>query len=120
MKNFAFIISLSLITFLFAQTPQVMIYEAVLRNENGQILANRQIEMKISIIRTEVSKTVVYSETHTLTTDDKGLISIKIGNGTSVVGAFSGIEWSKGSYFIQAETELNGGNNYLFSELVSL
>ena len=120
MKNLAFILGLTLITFLFAQTPQKMRYQAVLRNESGQILANRQVGLKICIVQTEDSETVVYCETHKLTTNDKGAISIEIGTGTRLVGTFSGVEWAKGSYFIQTETDANGGTNYVFNERVSL
>jgi hypothetical protein len=54
----------------------------------------------------------VYVETQTATTNNSGLVSIKIGNGTATTGTFAGINWANASYFIKTETDPAGGTNY--------
>jgi uncharacterized protein (TIGR02145 family) len=40
------------------------------------------------------------------------LVSVEIGSGTLVFGAFSTIDWSAGPYFIKTETDPTGGSTY--------
>ncbi len=110
--SLVFILCLTIATYLCAQTPQNMSYQAVVRNASGQVLANKLVGLKISIIQTEVSGVVVYSETHTPTTNDNGLIGIEIGGGTMVAGSFAEIDWTKGPYFVQSEIDTDGATNY--------
>ncbi len=122
-KVFSLFIASVIACVLCAQTPEKMSYQAAIRNSSGQVLANRQVGMKISIIQNEVSGNVVYSETHTPTTNDNGLVGIEIGGGTVVAGSFAGIDWSKGPYFIKTETDPLGGSVYTISgtsELLSV
>jgi len=97
---------------MWSQAPDKMSYQAVIRNDGGQLVANKQIGMKISILQTSVTGTVVYSETHTPVSNENGLVSIEIGSGSIVSGAFAGIDWSNGPYFIKTETDPTGGSTY--------
>ena len=113
MKNL-FTLTLSLLTtiLVFAQSPQKMSYQAVIRNSSGQLVTNNAVGMKISILQGSVSGIPVFSETQTPTTDANGMATIEIGSGTLVTGTFSGIDWSAGIYFISTETDPTGGTNY--------
>jgi hypothetical protein len=68
--------------------------------------------MQISILQGSASGTVVYVETQKPTTNANGLVSIEIGGGTVVNGAFATIDWANGLYFIKTETDPTGGTNY--------
>jgi len=92
----------------YAQTPQKMSYQAVVRNSNNQLVANQKVGMQISILQGSATGTFVYSEMQTPTTNANGLVSIEFGGGTG----FSSIDWPTGSYFIQTETDPTGGTNY--------
>lgn len=109
MKRIYNVLLATLITVsIFAQVPQLLSYQAVIRNSSDQLVANKQVGMKISILQTSISGIAVYTETQTPTTNQNGLISIQIGGGTG----FSSINWSNGPYFIKTETDLAGGANY--------
>lgn len=96
----------------FAQTPQKFSYQAIIRNSSNTLLINTSIGIKVSIIQGSINGTSVYSETHNITTDANGLITLEIGGGTVVQGAFASIDWSTGPYFVKTETDPNGGANY--------
>jgi hypothetical protein len=96
----------------FAQSPQRMSYQAVVRNNSGVLMANQNVGMKISILQGSETGTAVYVETHTKTTNANGLVTLEIGNGTIVSGTFSGIDWSNGTYFIKTETDPAGATSY--------
>lgn len=103
--------------------PQKMSYQAVVRNSSNELLANKTVGMKISIIYNTPTGTVVYAETQTPTTNDNGLISIAIGTGTIIEGSFSHIEWTQGPHFIKTEIDPAGGTSYSItstSELLSV
>jgi len=99
-----------------AQAPGKMSYQAVVRNSSDQLVVNTQVGMKISIQKYVLgippAYQSVYIETHTPTTNENGLVSLKIGDGTVVGGVFADIDWSDGEYYIKTETDPTGGTNY--------
>jgi len=107
--------SLSILFFtsnIFAQSPQKMSYQAVIRNSSNNLVVNTTVGMRISILRDSVNGTPVYVETQTKVTNANGLVSIEIGGGTIVSGLFSSINWATGKYFVKTETDIAGGTNY--------
>ena len=97
---------------IFAQAPQKMSYQAVIRNTSGVLVTSTSVGMKISILQGTASGNVAYSETQTASTNANGLVSLEIGSGTVVSGTFAGINWATGPYFIKTETDPAGGTNY--------
>jgi len=104
----------------FAQAPQKMAYQSVVRNANNQIIANQSIGVKISIVEGSLNGTTVYAETHTTTTNTNGLFTLEAGGGTPTTGTFSAINWGNGSHYIKSEIDITGGTNYIFSGTVQL
>jgi hypothetical protein len=96
----------------FAQAPNKMSYQAVIRNNSNTLVTSSAVGMRISILQTSPSGTAVYVETQTPITNANGLASIEIGAGTLVSGNFATINWANGPYFIKTETDPNGGTNY--------
>jgi hypothetical protein len=96
----------------YAQTPEKISYQAVIRNATNQLVPNQAIGMRVSVLQGSVNGAAVYIETHTKTTNVNGLVSLEIGNGQIVNGNFSLIDWSNGPFFIKTETDINGGTNY--------
>lgn len=97
---------------IFAQAPQKMSYQAVVRNSSGDLVTNHAIGMRISILQGSATGTAVYVETHTKTTNENGLATIEIGDGNIVSGIFAGINWGSGLYFLKTETDPSGGSAY--------
>jgi hypothetical protein len=111
-KLFALIVIVALTISIFAQPPQKMSYQAVIRNSSDQLVTNHTVGMRISILQGSATGTPVYIETQTPTTNANGLVTIEIGGGTIVTGTFVGINWSAGTYFVKTETDPNGGTTY--------
>ena len=95
----------------FAQVPQKMSYQAVVRGSDNNLVVNQNVAMRVSILQGSADGTAVYTETHSAQTNANGLVSIEIGNGTSN-GDFASIDWTNGPYFVKTETDVNGGENY--------
>jgi len=95
-----------------AQSPDMFNYQAVARDDQGNVLSNQDVGIKISILQGSASGTVVYEEEHSKTTNAQGLVSLKIGDGSVMSGTFSNIDWSSGPYFIEVEMDETGGTNY--------
>jgi len=108
---------------LFAQSPEKMSYQAVVRDNSNTLVTNTSVGMQISILQGSASGTAVYIETQTPTTNANGLVSIEIGGGTVVSGTFASIDWANGPYFINTEIDPAGGTNYTItgtSQLLSV
>ena len=108
---------------IFAQVPQKMSYQAVIRNSNDSLLVSTPVGMRISLVQGVPTGTIVFSETQTATTNANGLVSLQIGMGTAVSGTFANIDWAAGPYYVKTETDLSGGTNYTITssnELLSV
>ena len=104
----------------FAQAPEKMSYQAVIRDANSTLIVSSPIGMQISILQGSATGSAVYEETHTTSTNANGLVTIEIGSGTVLSGNFSTIDWGNGPYFIQTETDPTGGSNYTISGTTQL
>ncbi len=93
------------------QAPESFNYQAVVRNNSGELIANQFVGIQIGIIQGSSLGSSVYSETHTVTSNTYGLVNLKIGTGLSSDN-FSTIDWSSGPYFIQVKLDISGGTNY--------
>jgi hypothetical protein len=88
-----------------------MSYQAVIRDASNELVASQSVGMQISILQGSASGTSVYTETQTASTNDNGLVSIIIGEGTTN-DDFSNIDWAEGPYFVKTETDPNGVSDY--------
>ena len=108
---FLFTFHFSLIT-LLSQTPQAFNYQAVARDNNGNVLTNQKVSFRISLLQGSTTGSEIYCETHIDSTNQFGLVNLKIGNGTVLTGDFSTIDWSTGGYFLMVEMDETGGTSY--------
>ncbi|CAM4081890.1 MULTISPECIES: DUF1566 domain-containing protein [Flavobacterium] len=124
MKKIITLIAVLLLnTIAFAQAPEKMSYQAVIRDASNALITNQSVGMQISILQGSTNGTAVYVETQNPTTNNNGLVSIEIGSGTNVSGVFSNINWGSDSFFIKTETDPDGGTNYTItgtSQLMSV
>lgn len=117
-----FILAVLLLSFAYgnAQSPQKMSFQAVIRNSSNSLVSNLPIGLRVSILQGATTGAIVYSETQTANTNVNGLVTIQIGGGNVIQGDFSTIEWANGPYFIQTETDVNGGTNYTITSTTQL
>lgn len=108
------------ITNLIAQAPQRISYQAVVRNSSNGLVSSSQVGIRISILQGSLTGTSLYTERHTPTTNENGLLTIEIGGGTVQSGTFASIQWANGPFFIKAETDPTGGSNYTITGTTQL
>lgn len=111
-KNYSLLVGLFLTASVWAQAPQKMSFQAVIRNSSNVLVTSVPVGMQISILQGSSNGTAVYVETHAPITNANGLASLEIGTGTKVTGTFSTIDWANGPYFIKTETDPAGGTSY--------
>lgn len=113
MKKLFTSLAICLIGLIYAQSPQKMSYQAVVRNASNTLVASKPVGVQVSVLKTSASGTVVFKETFSsVSTNANGLLSIEIGGGTAVTGSFSAIDWADGPYFVKTEIDPTGGSNY--------
>jgi uncharacterized protein (TIGR02145 family) len=101
--------SFLLLTKTSAQAPNKISYQAVVRDGNNQLIVNKTIGVRISIV--SGSSISFYSEKHSIVSNENGLITLEIGSGITSDN-LSVIDWSDNVYFIKSEIDLQGGANY--------
>jgi hypothetical protein len=103
MKNLiTILITVLLAGSVFAQSPEKISYQAVVRDSRDSLVSNTLVGMQISILQGSLSGNTVYIETQNATTNSNGLVSLEIGTGLSNDN-FSEINWENGPYFIKTE-----------------
>lgn len=97
---------------LFAQAPEKFTYQAVVRNANNTLVANAQVGVRVNILQGTATGSAVYSETHMVSSNANGLVTLNIGAGSVLHGSFANIDWADGPYFLKTDIDPNGGNDY--------
>ncbi|MEO1033182.1 MAG: tail fiber domain-containing protein [Bacteroidota bacterium] len=82
-------------------------YKALIKDTNGNVLANQTIDFQFSIQFS--GGTIFYEEDQTATTDQNGIARLEIGEGTSTLGDFATIPWERANVLhIQIDLEQDG------------
>lgn len=109
------IVSTLLLAFAFVQfgvaQPDMFNYQTVVRNNSGVPLANQDVSFRMSVRAGSASGTVVYQEIHNETTNEQGLVSFRIGDGSGSED-ISTVNWAGNSHYLQVELDAEGGSSY--------
>ncbi|MCR4826189.1 MAG: fibrobacter succinogenes major paralogous domain-containing protein [Bacteroidales bacterium] len=89
-------------------TAQKLSYSAVVRNSDNELVVNANLTVAVSIANSN-GGAVVYSETHNVTTNQNGLVTLTIGDGTGVTGSMSDVTWQ--TAFITSDYTLPNGSH---------
>jgi trimeric autotransporter adhesin len=106
------LIFIVIVGFIVAQVPQAFSYKLQIRGNNGNVHANKKINLKISIVQNSADGNAVYIEKHQVNTSPTGMVDIEIGRGTPLLGSFQDIEWKNWPYFIKSELDLKCNDYY--------
>ena len=71
---------------LYSQAPGKLSFQAIVRNTNGELLKNSNVGFRIQLLQSSEFGAAVYVETHETTTNENGLVTLEIGDGTVVTG----------------------------------
>jgi uncharacterized protein (TIGR02145 family) len=102
-----------------AQAPSKMSYQAVVRGAGGNLVTNKTIKMRITILEGALPGSMVYQEIQSPVTNDNGLVTVEIGGDIR----FEIINWGNGNHYIKTEIDPTGGLNYTIvatSQLLSV
>ncbi len=100
-STFLFLVSTLLISGVLAQSPLMFNYQAVLRDASGEPLASEEVVVDLAIMQGSVEGEEVFSETHTVSTNEFGLINLQVGSEATL----EGIDWSADDFFIQVSVD---------------
>jgi len=103
-----------------AQVPQNFSFQAVVRDNSNQLVSNQEIGVRISLLHGSDDGSPLYAETHSIFSNDNGLISILIGTGNTEIGSFDQIAWDAGPYFLGVELDPSGASNHTISSVSQL
>ena len=105
---------------LSAQIPAKFLYQAIIRNAEGQLVQNSQVGIRVSILSGDINGNVEYVETQVGQTNSNGLLTIEIGDGTVQQGLFNSIQWENGQFFLKTDLDPDGGTDYTISSTMML
>jgi len=111
---FTCLIHLISIIVLTGQPADKMSYQAIIRDQSQQLVSERSIGIRVSILQGSETGIVVFQETYNPnpTSNQNGLITLEIGDGVAITGKFEEIDWTVGPFFLKTEYDLDGGISY--------
>jgi len=93
----------------WSQSHKGIAFQAVARTSNGVIMPNKQIQIRISILKDTLEEAILYQELKSITTSPLGLFTILIGATEPAkiitIGAFEKINWTAGTYYMRIEID---------------
>ena len=102
----------------FAQTNKGINFQGIARDNNGYILSNKSINIRISIKTDTLSSKSEYQEITPITTNVLGLFNIVVGatetNKIISAGPFENINWSKADKYLQIEIDTVGDLSFIY------
>lgn len=113
MKKLVFVfLAINMSFSLLSQAPDYFHYQAMLRNQDGTPMANRDVSIQVELIRGQINGSSIYLESHSVLSDRYGMVTLKLGDGTF----FNEIDWEGGPYFISITVDgIHMGTNQLLS-----
>ena len=102
-----------------AQSPEKFTYQSIIKTSAGYLLKNQDVGLKISVLFNSSNGIAVYSEEHTVESNNNGLVTLIIGEGVSS-DVFSDIDWGGGEFFLKVEVDPEGGINYTMNQTSQL
>jgi len=104
------------VIFGMAQAPHLMNYQGVARNAVGNVLPNKNIALRLSILTGSPTGSVVYSETRNVITNAFGLFTVAVGSPGAIntTGTVAGVNWAQsGTKYLQVEIDPDGGSSFV-------
>ena len=100
------------------QTNKGINFQGIARDNNGYILANKPINIRISIKADTLSSKIEYQEITPIRTNVLGLFTIMVGayeaNKIIAVGPFENINWSIAEKYVQIEIDTVGDLSFMY------
>ena len=103
--------------------PEGLNYQAVARDEYGNLLSDTRIGIRIELLKGELGNEIEYRELHHVRTDAKGQFSLVIGQGKIETGSFKSVKWEEGNKWLQLSVDVEEKGDFSFmgkSELLSV
>lgn len=101
---------------IWAQAPQAVCYQALAKDNQNNNILETIIGIRATIVKGGANGNAEWIEEHTPQTDQFGLFTIEIGQGTFVPGgaqsAFENIDWGNGEYWLRIEFDPFNAGNY--------
>lgn len=83
-------------------------YKALIKDDMGNAVVNQSVTVQLAVLE-GVAMSTSYSESHVELTDDNGFVSLVIGQGTPLVGTYSGINWAADEHFLNVQVDIGSG-----------
>ncbi len=97
----------------FAQVPQRFNYQGIARDAKGNPMAKQQLSLKLAVLPTQDATDSEYEETQHVITNEFGLYTLQIGNGTPVTSEMKTVKWETGNKYIKVAIDPKGGNDFV-------
>jgi hypothetical protein len=113
MKHLITALLLLLVSQAKAQIPQAFNYQAAIRDADGNPLVNEEVIMLFNFRQEILDGNLLYQETHTVQTNDFGLVNLNLGSGSPIFGSFADIDWSCCIHFLESKVDIGNGQGFL-------
>lgn len=90
---------------LFSQSDLGFSYQSVVRDAGGALLSNQSVGVDFIIHSGSELGPVVYHESHSLISNQSGLVTTTIGEGAAIIGTWSQLDWADDLLFLEVRLD---------------
>ena len=109
MKKIIFIVLIIVASYFSAKAQTDGInFQGMARNSSGELLANKKISLRLTILLNSETGSSAYVETREVTTNPQGIFSLVIGDQNALTKSanFSEINWGNDSKFLKCVNKM--------------
>lgn len=88
--------------------PELLNYKAIIKDDNGNVLASAPLNIQFTIYEGAALTNNVYQESHTINTNENGLVIVNIGGGATG-DDFSAINWGDDEHYFNVQINIGSG-----------
>ncbi len=112
--RFLAVMAIAITTAVSALGQNGFAYQAVIRDANGELVTNKQVEVKFTLKHDGAN---CYTETQTVTTNEYGNIQVVVGNGVKVDGDFASVPWNTFDIKMEVAVNVDGKGEVVLGEV---
>lgn len=103
-------------TSLLAQIPESISYQAIISDNQNQIIANSEVGIRLSILAGSPTGEELYYEERVVSTNESGLVTLHFGG--DHLSAY--VNWAEPQLYIRIDVDPEGGANYQITSVNQL
>ncbi len=97
---------------LFSQSPNYFNYQSVVRNAEGELVTNQNVNFRFIIHEGSPTGTTVFSETQLIKSNAFGVCTMHVGQGDDATANLFDLDWGNNTFYLSIGVDITGATSF--------